>query len=328
MDTKLWINGMRPKTLPASVAPVCVGTAAALVVRARLQDDQCNSGCSATPPDPNLVQATPGRIIAVFILLVLLALSMQIAANFANDYSDGIRGTDEKRGEAEAVSGKPQRLVAAGVAPRKVLQSTMVAAGLTCIMGLAVMAITGHWWMILVGICCLAAGWFYVGGQHPYGYHGLGELSVFIFFGLVATLGTEYFLIGSVDLTGVLAACVCGLNSVGLLMLNNYRDIDSDRKSGKHTYAVLVGDKAARISIYLVYAISVLISLGRFVTVFWTFGSVAIPAVIIVVPIAAFLLLICMRFAQGNQPKAFVLAGQGTLVSALCWTIGLLLELV
>ena len=327
MNTRLWITGMRPKTLPASVAPVCVGTAAALVVRARLQE-QCNSGCSATPPDPDLVQATPGRIAVVFVLLVLLALSMQIAANFSNDYSDGIRGTDENRGAAEAVSGKPQRLVAAGVDPRKVLRATLIAAGITCAMGLAVMAITGHWWMILVGICCLAAGWFYVGGKHPYGYHGLGELSVFIFFGLVATLGTEYFIIGSVDLTGILAACVCGLNSVGLLMVNNYRDIDSDREAGKHTYAVLVGKKMARISLYLVYAISILISLVQFATISWTFGTVSVPAVIIVIPIAAFLLLICMKFAKGHQSKASVLAGKGTLVSALCWTVGLLLELV
>ena len=106
MNTRLWINGMRPKTLPASVAPVCVGTAAALVVRARLQE-QCNSGCSAPPPDPNLVQATPGRIAVVFVLLVFLALSMQIAANFSNDYSDGIRGTDENRGLPRRFQGSP-----------------------------------------------------------------------------------------------------------------------------------------------------------------------------------------------------------------------------
>lgn len=328
MDMKLWLNGMRPKTLPASVAPVCVGTAAALLVRSRLQA-ACTSVCSPTAK-PQVQADVPGmgQVLAVFLLLVVLALAMQIAANLANDYSDGIRGTDEHRGSAEAVSGKPQRLVASGVDPRTVFKAMLVAVTVTCLAGLAVMAITGHWWMILVGICCLLAGWFYVGGRHPYGYHGLGELSVFIFFGLVATLGTEYFVIGSVDRTGVLAACVCGLNAVGLLMLNNYRDMDSDRAAGKHTYAVLVGDKAARISVYAVYALSIVISLVQFIGVYWRFGSVSLPALIIVIPIAAFFIFICVRFAQGNQSRAFALAGRGTLVSALCWTVGLLLQLV
>lgn len=327
MEVQLWITGMRPQTLPASLAPVCVGGAAALVVRSQLQD-QCNSGCSATPPDPNLIQATPARMILIFILLIFLALFMQIGANFANDYSDGIRGTDQERASPEVVSGKPQRLVAAGVEPRQVLRATLIMFGLTCIMGLALIGITGHWWMIILGACCLGASWFYVGGKHPYGYYGLGELGVFLFFGLVATLGSEYFLIGSVDLTGILAASVCGLNAVGLLMMNNYRDIDSDRASGKHTYAVLVGYRVARISIYMVYALSLLLSLVQFIPIFWSFGHVSVPAVIVLVPLAIFFLLLCLRFRQGNLSQAFRLAGIGTLVSALCWSLGLLLELV
>ncbi len=326
MNIRLWMDGMRPRTLPASVAPVCVGASAALLERSRLLE-QCTSSCSPSPVDPALKAATPGRLALIVVLLVLLALSMQIAANFANDYADGVRGTDSGRGGEEAASGRPRRLVAAGVPPRKVLYATMISAAFTCLMGLIVMALTGHWWMILVGVCCLIAGWCYVGGPHPYGYHGLGEVSVFIFFGLVATLGTEYFLIDRVDTAGILGACACGLNAVGLLMLNNYRDLDDDRRAGKHTYAVLVGARAAAISIYLVYILSLVLGLIQFVPAVMRRGLPGFPLVLILLPVAAVFLLICRAFARGQVPKAFGLAGKGTLVSALCWSAGLLLQL-
>ncbi|BDR52563.1 1,4-dihydroxy-2-naphthoate octaprenyltransferase [Bombiscardovia nodaiensis] len=346
MNAKLWINGMRPKTLPASVAPVCVGAAAALVHRAHLQTGSCRPDTGATGLASGAgvstggwhgwlagaCDASPGYLWIMFILLVGLALCMQIAANFANDYSDGIRGTDAKRGDAEEISGKPRRLVASGIPPRTVFAAMVAAVVLTALFGLVLIALSGHWWMLLVGLACFAAGWFYTGGKHPYGYYGLGEVFVFIFFGLVATQGSEYFMSGydvaGLSLDGFLGACATGLNSVGLLMLNNYRDIESDRRSGKHTYATLVGDKAARISIYVVYAASLLLAILEFAPVSWHFGSLTVPAVLIVIPIALCFAFICRFFAQGKQPKAFVLAGQGTLLSALCWTLGLLLELV
>ncbi|RBP99787.1 1,4-dihydroxy-2-naphthoate octaprenyltransferase [Bifidobacterium xylocopae] len=332
MNVKLWINGMRPKTLPASVAPVCVGAAAALVHRSKTAVP-CASTCAADAPIQPTAQGAAaqvgaGQLWTVFILLVLLALFMQVAANFANDYSDGIRGTDAKRGDEEEVSGKPRRLVASGVAPRKVFAAMTVSVLITALLGLAAVAITGHWWMIAAGLACFAAGWFYTGGKHPYGYYGLGEVFVFIFFGLVATLGTEYFMVGALSGDGWAGACAAGLNAVGLLMLNNYRDIESDRRSGKHTYATLVGDHAARVSIYVVYAVSLLLAVMEFGGVFWRFGSMNVPAVIVVVPIAVCFGFIFRFFARHNQPKAFVLSGQGTLISALCWTVGLLMELV
>lgn len=253
---------------------------------------------------------------------------MQIAANFANDYSDGIRGTDANRSADEEVSGKPRRLVASGVAPRKVFTAMMIAVVITALLGLAAVVITGHWWMLLAGLVCFAAGWFYTGGKHPYGYYGLGEVFVFIFFGLVATLGTEYFMVGALSTAGWLGASAAGLNAVGLLMFNNYRDIESDKRSGKHTYATIVGDKAARVSIYAVYLLSLALAIVEFAGAVWRFGSVELPAWLVVIPIAVCFGFVCAFFARRNQPKAFVLSGQGTLISALCWTLGLLLQLV
>ncbi|KFI93815.1 1,4-dihydroxy-2-naphthoate octaprenyltransferase [Bifidobacterium saguini DSM 23967] len=250
MDLRLWLSGLRPKTLPASIAPVLVGTALAF-----RHIDQLGT-CVDISPVPQ--ECVANRAIAeplqahfwpVAILCMLVALFLQIAVNFANDYSDGVRGTDEGRDSAESESNaqangrasKPQRLVASGVPPKHVLIAAGAAAALAAVCGLAAVIISQAWWLLAVGAASLIAGWFYTGGKHPYGYAGLGELAVFLFFGLAAVLGTEYALSSTIDTLAVAAAICCGLNAAMLLMVNNLRDIESDFKHGKRTLAVRMG---------------------------------------------------------------------------------------
>jgi 1,4-dihydroxy-2-naphthoate polyprenyltransferase len=263
----LWISGLRPKTLPASIAPVAVGIAAAIPIVAEAKtanDPSCApvthtlSGCVApaavTPAQP--VGWPTFALLSV--LCALVALFLQIAVNFANDYSDGIRGTDAGRGAREAETAKPQRITASGlVAPRSVLAAAVINAVIACIAGLGIVFITRHWWLIALGALCLVAGWFYTGGKHPYGYAGFGELSVFIFFGLVAVLGTQYVTAGAISLEGVLGAVVCGLYSCAVLMVNNLRDVDEDKESGKMTLGVRLGKHAATVVLLVTYLVCV-----------------------------------------------------------------------
>lgn len=288
MGIAIWLKGMRPQTLPASVAPVVIGAAAAWTSVRRL------GVCALIYPAPEscainrATQATlESRFWPLAILCALVALFLQIAVNFANDYSDGVRGTDAGRGSASpatpassssavlngtppvavVASGMhdgdaatsihaPARLVASGVPPKRVLAAAGVAAVLACLCGLAIIAITGYWWLLIIGVCCLLAGWCYTGGRHPYGYAGLGELFVFAFFGLVAVLGTQFVLCGTVTATGALGAVQAGLLSCVLLMVNNLRDVDSDRVHGKRTLAVRLGERHARILAVASYAIA------------------------------------------------------------------------
>jgi 1,4-dihydroxy-2-naphthoate octaprenyltransferase len=208
---KVWLTGARLPTLPAAVVPVLVGTAAA-----------------GAPFDP-------GRAV----LAAIVALALQIGVNFANDYSDGIRGTDRHR------TGPP-RLVASGLAPatavlRAALLSFAIAAAAGIVLSLQVAP-----WLIAVGFAAIAAAWFYTGGPHPYGYIGLGEVFCFIFFGLVGTLGSTYVQHGSFTLVSALASLAVGSLTTALLVVNNLRDIPGDAASGKRTLAVKIGDVATR----------------------------------------------------------------------------------
>ena len=318
MDLRLWLQGTRPKTLPASVAPVIVGAAAAWRRIAEL------GICSLIYPvsqhciaNSTLQSTLIDRFWPLAILCAMVALFLQIAVNFANDYSDGIRGTDQGRDVDESPSygdsataaavnhgtsgiaatasatapaalgvartPKPRRLVASGVPPKHVLIAAAVAAALACVCGLTVSVLSQHYWLIAVGALCVIAGWFYTGGSHPYGYAGLGEASVFVFFGLVATLGTEYALAGDVDLLGVLAAVACGLNAVALLMVNNLRDIVEDGEHDKRTLAVRLGERGARIAFIAVVVVEELIA-ALLVTILWApwgmvilISSLAVP---------------------------------------------------
>ena len=208
-----WLEATRPRTLPASIAPVLAGSGAAA--------------------------AADGFVAWKALLALLLALTLQVGVNFANDYSDGIRGTDEVRVG-------PTRLVASGVVPaRTVKLAAFGCFALAAVLGL-VLAVTSSWWLVLVGAASIAAAWYYTGGRRPYGYSGLGEVSVFVFFGLVATIGTSFAQSGSVTWPAVYAGVAVGLLACAVLMANNLRDIAGDTVAGKRTVAVRLGDRRAR----------------------------------------------------------------------------------
>jgi len=212
-DARVWLAGTRPRTLPAAVVPVLIGSGVAL-------------GYS---------RFSWWRAL----LALVVALALQVGVNFANDYSDGVRGSDAKRVG-------PVRLVAAGLAaPRHVL-----AAALSCFLvagaaGLFLAAVTA-WWLVAVGVACVAAAWFYTGGPRPYGYHGLGEVFVFAFFGVVAVAGTAYVQMERFSWLGLAASVPAGLLACALLIVNNLRDIHGDTLSGKRTLAVRLGDARTR----------------------------------------------------------------------------------
>jgi 1,4-dihydroxy-2-naphthoate octaprenyltransferase len=172
-------------------------------------------------------------------LALLVALALQIGVNYANDYSDGIRGTDERRVG-------PVRLVASGLArPRQVLAAALGCFALACVAGL-VLAAVSSWWLLLLGAAAVAAAWFYTGGSHPYGYRALGEVSVFLFFGLAAVAGTAYVQMGRMPWLAVAASAPVGLLACALLVINNLRDIPTDSQTGKRTLAVVLGDHRTR----------------------------------------------------------------------------------
>jgi 1,4-dihydroxy-2-naphthoate octaprenyltransferase len=170
---------------------------------------------------------------------LVVSLALQVGVNFANDYSDGVRGTD-----ADRIG--PVRLVGSGaVSAVAVRNAAFVSFAVAAVSGLALAAVVS-WWLLAVGAVSIAAGWLYTGGPRPYGYMGLGEVFVFVFFGLVATMGTEFVVSDELSVDGALAAGVVGLLSVALLVINNLRDIPGDRSSGKMTLAVRLGDAATR----------------------------------------------------------------------------------
>jgi 1,4-dihydroxy-2-naphthoate octaprenyltransferase len=172
-------------------------------------------------------------------LALAVSLALQVGVNYSNDYSDGIRGTD-----ADRVG--PTRLVGAGLAaPSSVKKAAFACFGVAGACGLILAALTS-WWLVPVGVAAVAAAWFYTGGPRPYGYAGYGEIFVFVFFGLVAVLGTTYVQAGRISLTATIAAVGIGLLACALLMANNLRDVHTDAASGKRTLAVLLGEPLSR----------------------------------------------------------------------------------
>ncbi len=209
-----WVEGARPRTLPAALAPVLAGSAVAWF-------------------ENGFVPLLAG-------LALVVALALQVGVNYANDYSDGIRGTDAARVG-------PLRLVGSGVAaPTHVRAAAFGSFGLAAVAGLAVVVLTGHWWLLAVGAAAIAAAWYYTGGSRPYGYLGLGELFVFIFFGLVAVTGTVYIQLGSVTRATWWTAIAIGALACAILVANNLRDLEGDRAAGKRTLATRLGDAGTR----------------------------------------------------------------------------------
>jgi 1,4-dihydroxy-2-naphthoate polyprenyltransferase len=224
-EAREWLAGTRPRTLPAAVVPVLIGSGVAL----------------------GYDRFSWWRAL----LALVVALALQVGVNYANDYSDGVRGSDERRVG-------PVRLVAAGLAPpRHVLFAALAFFFVAGVAGLALAAVTS-WWLLAVGAACIAAAWFYTGGPKPYGYNGLGEVFVFACFGVVAVAGTAYVQMKELSWLGLAASVPAGLLACALLMVNNLRDIRTDTVAGKRTLAVMLGDGRSR----LAYVLTLLVPFG------------------------------------------------------------------
>ncbi|WP_101652244.1 1,4-dihydroxy-2-naphthoate polyprenyltransferase [Brevibacterium ihuae] len=237
-----WVEGARLRTLPLAIAPVLIGTGAAIGAMGGFSSLIIGSVDPAERPEVGI-----GTVLVRALLAVIVSLGLQIGSNFANDYSDGIRGTDDVRVG-------PQRLTASGAAPAAaVKRAAFIAFGIAALAGVILVLVSQAWWFIPVGILAVLAAWFYTGGSHPYGYYAMGEVFVFIFFGLVATLGTTYVMIERLPPAAWAGAVAIGLFSCAVLMVNNLRDIPTDAEAGKTTLAVLLGDAHSR----TVYAVMV-----------------------------------------------------------------------
>lgn len=240
-----WIAGARPRTLPAAVSPVLVGTGAAGFL--------------------------DGFVWWKALLALGVALTLQLGVNYANDYSDGVRGTDEQRVG-------PLRLVGSKVAtPKQVKAAAFSCFGIGAVLGL-VLAATSAWWLLAVGAVAILAAWFYTGGRTPYGYRALGEVSVFVFFGLVAVLGTTYVQAGELHWTAVLGAVGVGSIACALLVANNLRDIPTDTVSGKRTLAVVLGAKRSRLMYAALLVLAfLLVAVAAVATPWALLGLLALP---------------------------------------------------
>ncbi len=240
-----WVEGARPRTLPNAVAPVVAGTGAA---------------------------AWLGSAVWWKALLALtVALALIVGVNYANDYSDGIRGTDDDRAG-------PVRLVGSRLAtPRSVLTAAVASLSVGAAAGLA-LALLSAPWLIAVGAACIAGAWLYTGGSKPYGYAGFGEVAVFVFFGLVAVLGTQYTQALRVDWVGLVSAVSIGALSSSVLVANNLRDIPTDAQSGKMTLAVRLGDARTRVLYQALLATAAVLTLVLMAATPWcAAGLVATP---------------------------------------------------
>ncbi len=240
-----WVEGARPRTLPNAVAPVIAGT-----------------GAAAWLGDAVWWRA---------LLALIVSLALIVGVNYANDYSDGIRGTDDVRAG-------PLRLVGSRLAsPRAVATAAAISLGVGAVAGLA-LAIVSQPWLIAIGAACIAGAWLYTGGSKPYGYIGLGEVAVFVFFGLVAVLGTQYTQALRVDWVGAALAVATGALSSAVLVANNLRDIPTDRESGKITLAVRLGDARTRMLYQALMALAFVLTLAlTFATPRSAVGLVALP---------------------------------------------------
>ncbi|MEL4358848.1 MULTISPECIES: 1,4-dihydroxy-2-naphthoate polyprenyltransferase [unclassified Luteococcus] len=283
-----WIEGARPRTLPAALAPVLAGSATAWY-----------SG---------------GFRLGPAVLAFVVALALQIGVNFANDYSDGIRGTDEDRVG-------PMRLVGSGAArPAQVKAAAFGCFGLAAAAGLVLVALTGHWWLVGVGALCILAAWYYTGGEHPYGYAGLGEVFVFIFFGLVAVCGTTYVQLGRVTPATVVASVGIGILACQILVANNLRDIVGDRAVGKRTLATRLGDAGTRRFFALLSALATLCCVAvAALTTWWALLSLAM---------LVFLLPATRTVLTGATGKALIQVLKFTGFAELACSVGLFLGCV
>ncbi|MFV0373891.1 1,4-dihydroxy-2-naphthoate polyprenyltransferase [Microbacterium sp.] len=278
-----WIGAARLRTLPLAFTPVLIGTGAAMIIDTRFH-----------------------WVLALACLAVAVAL--QIGVNYANDYSDGIRGTDDHRVG-------PARLTASGKAkPRTVLTVALVFFALAAVAGIAVVIRTQHWWMLAVGAVCIIAAWFYTGGKRPYGYAGLGELFVFVFFGLVATTGTTFVQVGLVPQESWFGGVAAGALACAVLLANNLRDIDQDRAAGKRTLSVLIGRRATQVlfTLLMLVPFPIAVALALFYPVAWLTLLALLPAA------AAILIVWTYR-----DPRELVVALGVTSLTSVMYGVGI-----
>ena len=288
--TQVWWSAVRPATLAASVAPVLAGTAVA-------------------------IHMGGARWWAGFAALVV-GVGMQLGVNFANDYSDFERGADANRVG-------PVRAASSGVVdPRQVRWAAIGAFGVAGTAGLA-LSLAVDWRLLLVGVACLLAGWLYTGGPRPYGYFGLGEVFVFVFFGLVATIGTVYVETGRITALSVLVGCGIGFLATSILVLNNLRDIETDAAAGKRTLATRLGRQNTRILLLVLVAAAFTVPIVIFMT---KLASVTVMAMHFGIPIAS--VPVRTAFASTSPPKlvqALKRMAAAELAYALLFTLGILL---
>jgi 1,4-dihydroxy-2-naphthoate octaprenyltransferase len=272
-----WVAGARPRTLPAAAAPVLVGTGAAA------------HAADLGPREAGLALLAFG-----------VAAALQVGVNYANDYSDGVRGTDVDRVG-------PMRLTASGAAPAGQVKAAAFASfGVAAVLGLVVVLVSGHLWLLAVGAASILAAWFYTGGRRPYGYRGLGEVGVFVFFGLVAVLGTTYVLVDRVTWPALAGAAGVGLLACALLMVNNLRDVPTDAVVGKRTLAVRLGEHRARRVYAWMLAVPMLLAAACAVVAPWSLLVLALVA-------PAVLLALTVRMGARGIALVPVLAGTGLL---------------
>ena len=285
-QTSLWLEGARLRTLPLAVAPVAIG-----------------AGAAASIQSFNLTLS---------LLALAVALCLQIGVNYANDYSDGIRGTDAKRVGPLRLTGSKS------VKPEAVKRVAFAFFAVAAMAGLAIVLVTQIWWLIAVGLVAIIAAWFYTGGKSPYGYAAFGELSVFVFFGLVATVGTAYIQIENFEKNSLVmivsfaGATAIGLFSSAVLMVNNIRDIDLDRHVSKNTLAVKVGRTAAK-AIYFAFVWIPMILLSVFVLFY--------PATVFAFVSFFFIAPATLIVATAKTPKELILALKLTSFGALAYSL-------
>jgi 1,4-dihydroxy-2-naphthoate octaprenyltransferase len=281
-DLKLWIKGARLRTLPLAVAPILIGAGTADLAK---------------------------KFDLGYVLLALaVALFLQIGVNYSNDYSDGIRGTDDNRKG-------PARLTGGGfVPPKQVRNAAFASFAVAAVFGLVITVLTQQWWFVGVGVVCILAAWFYTGGKKPYGYAGLGEVIVFIFFGLVATIGTDYIQTLEVTFLSVLGGAAAGCFATAVLLINNIRDIETDRLSGKKTLSTRIGKTASLV-------LFVMLTWAPFTLVapLWFVAPAAFVVNLFILPV----LIINVIAVSAKSPKDQILALQLTSYTALLFAFGL-----
>jgi 1,4-dihydroxy-2-naphthoate octaprenyltransferase len=285
-NMRLWIEGARLRTLPLAIAPVAIGAGAADAMQ---------------------------RFDLLLTALALgVALFLQIGVNFANDYSDGIRGTDDKRVGPLRLTGSKS------VKPESVKTAAMFFFILAAASGFEIVVTTGQWWLIAVGLLSIIAAWFYTGGKNPYGYAGFGEIAVFVFFGLVATIGTAYIQIGFVDLNSVLGGIAAGSFAAAVLLVNNIRDLETDKVSSKKTLAVRMGAKwAKRLFIFMIWFPFLVL---LYFSLLYPISLLAFAAIFLVAP--ATLIVLTAKSAK-ELVLVLKLTSFASLTYALLLTLGL-----